>query len=119
VEEAIFYSEKRQGKKAREKNAEKQVRNLDKFCKKCIDQSYKMEIQSGVLVESKQNPCEWCEQNESALLCLKCDTHQLCNDCSDLLHSKQKLKSHLETIVKIDGDFDLEHYICLLHDKEK
>jgi hypothetical protein len=78
-----------------------------------------MEIKSGVfLSETNQKPCEWCEQNESTLFCLKCDTHQLCKDCSHLLHSKQKLKSHLETIVEITTDFNIEHYICTLHERE-
>jgi hypothetical protein len=78
-----------------------------------------MEIKTGVfLSETNQKPCEWCEQNESTLFCFKCDTHQLCKDCSHLLHSKQKLKSHLETIVEITTDFNIEHYLCTLHERE-
>jgi hypothetical protein len=78
-----------------------------------------MEIEAGVFIsEQKQKPCEWCEQNESTLFCIKCETHQLCENCSKLIHSKQKLKSHLETIFKISEKFNIEHYICSLHERE-
>jgi hypothetical protein len=76
-----------------------------------------METSTGVMLPTIKTPCEWCETNESTLFCGKCETHQLCEKCSTLLHSKQKLKSH--TTINMKENFNIDFFLCNTHQQEK